>query len=250
MCQDRTVTEPVMGSEETLTYMLNRAQRKAGTPVRRAFVQGGTRYNPKPGPLSQFVHNRDQTGLDLFLLALTLATKEPYRVIYAAGWWARALGMSDETLVSRAWKRLEHRQLVTRKREGRVLIVTPLRDDGLGDPYERPALKGEAYGKLPLVYWRDGYYKELDLAAKATLLIALCQHGAFTLPSEHAKAWYGISADTVERGLATLRRRQILTRRADWRLSRYAQTGFAKTYIYELQPPFASGKELRLKVVS
>ena len=242
----------MMTPEATLQYMLDKAQRKLGTPLRRGFVQGGTRHDPKPGPLAEFVRNRDETGLDLYLLAKTLATKEPYRVIYSAGWWARALRLNDDTLISRAWKRLEDRHLISRTRDGRVVVVTLLRDDGSGQPYERPALKGESYGKLPLAYWRDGYFLrgQLDLAAKATLLIALSQHGAFTLPAERAKQWYGVSADTIEKGFATLRERNIITRMKDWRINRYSRGGLAATNVYRLRAPFASSKEVELRVVS
>jgi hypothetical protein len=244
---------PIMTPEATLQEMLRKAQRREGTPVRRAFVQAGTRRSPKPGPLASFITSRDRTALDLYLLAVTLATKEPYRVIYAAGWWARALRVSHETVISRAWNRLQDRGLISRHREGRVQVVTVKNDDGKRGVYEHPARApvAEPYGKLPLAYWQDEYFNSLDLAAKAMLLIALCQVGQFTLPFERAKEWYGISADTCERGLRTLREKKILTRQSDWHMSRYAPGGYAKTYVYWLQGAFAKrGKEVRLKVVS
>lgn len=238
----RPVSAPVMSADETLKYMLDKAQRRTGTPVRRSFVQGGTRHDPKPGPLSAFVSSHDRYGLDLFLLTLTLATKEPYHVIYAAGWWARAIGVSDETRISKAWKRLEDRKLVAREREGRVVVVMPLLDDGSGRPYKRPALKGESYGRLSPAYWEDGYFKDLKLPGKAMLLVALAQPGMFTLPSERAKQWYGMSADFVEDGFAELRHKRILARGRDWRLNRKVGGGFAPANVYQLLPPFSKAK--------
>lgn len=242
-----------MTPEATLEAMLDKAQRREGAPVRRAFVQAGTYHDPRPGPLAAFVANRDRTALDLYLLAVTLATKEPYRVIYAAGWWTRALRLSHETVVSRAWSRLEERRLISRHREGRIAVVTIRRDDGTGRAYEHPARAAtrEPYGKVPLSYWREGLFEELDLAAKAMLLIAVCRPGSFTLPFERAKAWYGISPDTCERGLRTLREHGILTRRRTWHMSRYAPSGYAETFVYTLQGAFAKrAKKVQLQVVS
>jgi hypothetical protein len=82
------------------------------------------------------------------------------------------------------------------------------------------------------------------------LLIALCQQGAFTLPAERAKQWYGVSADTVEKGFGLLRDRKIIARAKDWRISRYAPGGLAPTNVYRLRPPFATGREVELRVVS
>lgn len=231
-----------MSVEETRRYMLDKAQRRVGTPIRRSFVQGGTRHDPKPGPLATFVSNGDNNGLNLYLLTLTLATKEPYHVIYASGWWARAIGVSDETRISKAWRRLEDRKLITREREGRIVVVTPLLDDGSGRPYERPALKGESYGRLSTDYWEGEYYKKLRMPGKAALLIALAQPGIFTLPSERAKAWYGISADTVEEGFSELRESKILVKARDWRLNRRVPSGYAPANVYQLLPPFAKNK--------
>jgi hypothetical protein len=238
-----------MTPEQTIDYMLSKAQRKAGTPIRRTFVQAGTRHDPKPGPLAEFVTHRDQTALELYILALTLASASPYKVIYAAGWWARAIGANDDTIISRAWKRLEDRRLVVRSREGRIVVVTMLRDDGSGQPYQRPALKGEAYGKLPTEYWRQGFYRDLSLAAKAMLIVSITQPGSFSLPAERAKLWYGISADTVEKGIAELRKQKVLTRRVDWRLDRRVPSGYARSNLYTLLPPFGSAKA-GLRVVS
>jgi hypothetical protein len=245
----RRVTAPVMSSAETLGHMLDKAQRRLGTPLRRSFAQRGTRHDPKPGALAKFIANRDGTGLDLFLLMLTLATKEPYHVIYPSAWWQRALELSDETIVSRAWKRLQERRLIARERDGRLVVVTPLMEDGTLAPYTRPAAKGESYGKLPQAYWREGHFKTLPLPGKAMLIISIVQHGSFTLPLERVKDWYGISADTAEIGFRALRDAGILTRQPTWTLSRRAPDGYAQTYIYKLRAPYSSGKEVELRVL-
>jgi hypothetical protein len=243
------MTTPVMSSEETLRHMLDKAQRRVGTPVRRSFAQGGTRHDPRPGLLADLVANRDGTSLDLFLLTLTLATREPYHVVYPSAWWQRALGLSDETLVSRARERLERRHLITRFRKGRLVVVSPLKEDGSGEPYARP-VKGESYGNLPLNYWRERHFATLPLAAKAMLVVSLVQHGPFTLPQERVKDWYGISADTAYKGLSILRERRLLTRQSEWKLNRRSPSGYSQGYVYTLRSPYGSSKEVELKIVS
>lgn len=241
---------PIMTQEETLNRMLAKAQRKTGTPVRRAFVQRGTRQDPKPGPLATFVANADNNGLNLYLLLLTLATKEPYHVAYAGGWWARAIGVENDSRISKAWRRLEDRRLIERKRQGRIVVVTPLLDDGSGSEYRRPAGGGESYGRLPAAYWEDGYFRELKMPGKAMLLIALAQPGKFTLPSDRAKRWYGISADTVEAGFAELRKHKILAQDRSYRVDRWVPSGYAPANLYYLLPPFSSKGVVPLTVVS
>jgi hypothetical protein len=243
------MTTKVMDPDLTMKSMLTKAQRKVGAPLRRAFVQGGSRYEPKPGPLADFIHNRDLTGLRLYLLALTLATNEPFQILYPGGWWARALRLSNEALVSRAWARLEARRLISRQRDGRNVVVTMRMDDGSGLAYTRPTPSVEPYGMLRLPFWEDGWFVRLDLPATAMFLIAVTRP-QLRLPAEHAPRWYGFSADTVERGFRTLLREKVLSRRPEWRIDRRSSTGYTESYLYQLLPPFASSKGARLRIVS
>ncbi len=51
---------------------------------------------------------------------------------------------------------------------------------------------------------RDDGCETLSLPGKAVLLIAHSLRPGFALPVEKAPEWYGISADTAQRGLAEL----------------------------------------------
>ena len=106
-------------------------------------LQQGRRSQLHPGPLATFVHHHDMRGLDLYLLALTLATHEPFGVILPAGVWARGLGLRGtgrSAAVSRTWKRLVDLSLITRSRRGRTAAITLLREDGSGSHIPRSAV--------------------------------------------------------------------------------------------------------------
>jgi hypothetical protein len=97
--------------------------------------------------------------------------------------WARALNLRtakgyDTAAISKAWRRLEQQQLVSRSRRGRLARVTLLDESGTGKFYRHHA-GTEPYFKLPFEYWLDGWHRRLDLPAKAILLIGL------SLPAVH-----------------------------------------------------------------
>lgn len=222
--------------EESVVALLKKSQRRRHVPIRRTFVQQGTRPEPQPGPLATFVRNRDGRGLDLYLLHRALATKEPYDTRVEAGAWARMVNLDPVrgvTVVSRAWARLVEMKLVTRRRSGRLAVVTSLREDGSGEPYTRPSGKdGDTYFQMPLGYWLDGFDIQLSLRAKAMLLICLTLQEWSALPTERVPDWYGISADTAERGLDELHEQKLVMRRAQWRRAPLVAYGFTKVYEY------------------
>ncbi|MHB8508647.1 MAG: hypothetical protein ACYDGR_08375, partial [Candidatus Dormibacteria bacterium] len=190
--------DPVATRPETVEAILQKGRRTRGVPLRRSFI---VRPDGAPPPLARLVRNGDGTALDLELLALALASGEPYDVELYADVWARALGLSPRTgsqVVSRAWRRLAGLNLVERgRRAGRRASVRILKEDGSGEPYLPPGKVGEAHLKVPFVYWRGVYYKSLSLKAKAVLLIALgMPPGRFELPKGRSAKRYGISEDT------------------------------------------------------
>ena len=75
---------------------------------------------------------------------------------------------------------------------------------------DRAGGQERGFFKLPYAYFTARLHRELRLAGKATLLICLAQGPTFTLPTERAAGWYGISADTLERGIDELKRAEIL----------------------------------------
>jgi hypothetical protein len=231
--------------------MLHKSQRLR-VPLRTSFVQLGHGVETRPGLLAGLVRNHDERGLDLYLLMMAVATAKPFKAQYEAATWARAVGLQGAaalTTVSRAWSRLAGLGLIERGRalakiEGewrRVASVAPLSEDGLRRPYHRPlGTSDDRYFSLPVEYWRNGWHRRLPFAAKALLLVSLSldKTGGFTLPAERTKDWYGISADTAERGLTRLCEVELLDRRPEWKRAPLLSEGQVKVYRYTLRTPF------------
>jgi len=94
------------------------------------------------------------------------------------------------------------------------------------------------YLRLPYVFWRDQWNRELGLAGIALLLIALTLPDGFYLPGDQVRAWYGISPSTLTKGLGVLRRQQLLDVRRNPRTAALTPEGITYEYTYTLKPPF------------
>lgn len=244
--RDSGAASPVPASgRETIAALLRRSGRDA-VPLRRTFVQQGTPRQPEPGPLAEFVRRHDDRGLELYLLFRAVASAAPWNVDASTRLWARTLDLgttrSAVSAVSRAWRRLEDYGLVRRQRARGQLSIVALRDDGSAEPYVHPSAQGrrEPYFKLPFAYWTDdeAWYRRLDLAETALLLIALSLADEFILPYRMARRWYGISPDTVERGLRGLLDRGLLRMEVAYKSAPLAPAGYTEERHYTLCPPF------------
>ena len=215
-------------------------------PLRRSFVQkrqsgGGA------GPLAKFVRARRGLALDLYLLGRAVASHEPFDVALHSQVWARALGLaeseSSRVTVSTNWSWLEQQRLIeTVPREGgRLRAIRFLREDGSGEPYSHPGSDRGDYFKLPYAYWEAYYPGRLALPAKALLLIALSLGEVFQLPQDRGARWYGLSRDTVARGLSTLLNLGLLEVRVEHRREPLSPSGFTQERHYALRPPFGRG---------
>lgn len=227
--------------EETLLDLLNRSRRRS-VPIRRSFLQ--VQGPPKrPGPLKAFVEGRRPVALDLWLLLHAGAASDPWDVRQPAMSWGRMLRMpqttATETTVSRNWSWLEERQLIRSERNRRVRKLFLLMEDGSGRPFMRATGQGRGFFKLPYEYFHQRWHCELKLAGKATLLICLAQAPAFTLPTEHASGWYGVSADTLQRGLDELRQLGLLKVWSRAKKAPRSRFGYTMENHYALQGPFA-----------
>jgi len=232
---------PVVTAHDTVLELLAKAKRRQAVPLRKGFVQQSASGSPIPGPLSGFIRRHDGRALDLYLLALTVASHEPFDVQLEAGVWARALGVptvAGRASVSRGWRRLSQMRLITRRRERRRAVLRLLCEDGSGQPYLPPGGTNDRYLKIPSVYWTDEWYTRLTLPAKAMLLIALSLQSGFYLPREKAPAWYGVSPDTAERGLGELNRCELLSREEHIEAAPLIAQGWRMEYRYYLNPQF------------
>ena len=233
---------------ETVRSLLETGNRLVNdVPIRRTFVQQGTRANPEPGPLATLVRHGDRRGLDLYLLLKAVASAPPFNSHRGAKVWARALQYTDVTAspqtISKIWARLAGHGLVARSKHGRRADVTLLRDDGHGETYTHPADDpNPSYFKLPTKYWinsDDRWCATLSLPAKAMLLIARSRPDDFVMPVEQVPDWYGLSADTAQRGIAELERRGVLAVRRVPKKAPLAPEGFTYDRRFCLTGDFA-----------
>lgn len=231
---------------ETIHALLERSGRDA-LPLRRSFVQQRQRGGG-PGPLAAFVRTRRGLALDLYLLGHAVASREPFDVELHSRVWARALGLGEtpsaSVSISSNWAWLEEQSLVKRRSSGRLTSVRFLREDGSGEPYQHPGIDDQAggdYFKVPYAYWEGFYPGRLSLPAKALLLIALSLGNDFQLPHDRGARWYGLSRDTISRGLSTLLRLGLLEVRTEHRKAPLSPSGFTQERHYALRPPFGQG---------
>lgn len=243
--------EYVATPKETVVELLKSANRLTGAvPLRRSFLQQDSPQGLTPGPLATLVRHGDRRGLDLYLLLKAVASSAPYNSHRGAGVWARALRhtgvTADERSITKIWSRLEQLRLIARSRYGRLADITLLREDGSGAEYVHPSKEKHAYLQLPVAYWLDDesrWCETLSLPGKAVLLIAHSLRPGFALPVEKTPEWYGISADTAQRGLAELVRRGALKRARTPKKAPLAPQGFTYDSRYTLQGVFARTTE-------
>jgi hypothetical protein len=123
-----------------------------------------------------------------------------------------------------------------------MAVFTLLCEDGSGDSYTRSSA---AFVKVPHSLWTDGltsakrWYQALSLPELTFLIIALSNADQFPLPVERGPEYYGISADTLQRGAAGLQRKKLLTMMKKRLTAPLAPQGFTYENRYTLQPPGA-----------
>lgn len=230
--------------QTTIEALLDNSSRDI-LPLAHTFVQHRDAEDRGiPGPLSWFVEAHHERGMQQYLLAHAVASGGEWDVAYDSRVWARALGLSDEhsssrNAVSRVWRWLERHSLIERSRKGRLSKITLLYDDGSGRPYAHPADMGDRYLTVPYAYWRDEWYRKLDLSALAVLLIARSLPKTFPLPMERVPDWYGVSTSTFQKGARTLRKHGLLKHWYVQEPRPLAPEGFTRVNYYELQKPFS-----------
>jgi hypothetical protein len=216
-------------------------------PVRREFVQHSAQASG-PGPLAAFVSGRRELALDLYLLFHASACGGDFDTRLHARVWARALGLRESahatSVISRNWGWLEAQGLVSKARDHRLVNVTLLKEDGSGTPYAHPGKSGN-YFKLSHAYWLDGWQSALDLPSKTALLILLSRRPGTGLPQERAPEWYGISPDTLARGIRKLEDLKLLRTSVLKKQAPLSPVGYSWERMYRLRPPFAQAASIK-----
>ncbi|WP_158021538.1 hypothetical protein [Mycolicibacterium chubuense] len=157
-------------------------------------------------------------------------------------------------VVSRTWRRLDQKySLITRGKIGRKAVFTSLREDGSREDYTAPSGRDvdNRYFQLPFDYWTDdqAWYRTLNLAAKAMLLISSTLKPGFILPGERVPEWYGISESSAQRGLQELRGVGLLNRSISYKPTPLDKIPMTEVHHYTLVPPFGRAEKRRLSVV-
>lgn len=226
-------------------------------PLRRAFLQKKSSEGTDGGSvLAELVRAGDSLGLRLYLTAVLKASSPPWDTALPASVWARALGnplpntKGATGAISKAWRRLDDHGLIRRGRYDRMAQITLLREDGSGRDYTHPGDRDcrkevdDNYIKVPVELWRLGpddearWIRELSVPELAMLLISLSFNDGFRLPIEDVPNWYGVSADTAQRGLSGLRSRGLLDVDVRVKTAPLSATGVTTEHRYTLQPPF------------
>jgi hypothetical protein len=223
---------------------LSRVVWRDAVPLRVAFlhvpVAGGG-----PAVLARFVSQRRAVALDLLLFAHAVwPLSEPEPIQASSAEWVQAIGLEDRpgtrAAVSRSWSWLEAQRLVRTHPRGRIRAIEILREDASGEPWEHAADEDVPYFKLPHAYWTGRFPADLSLAAKAVLLIALSLQRPgqeyFQLPVTRGAQWYGLSEESVRRGLRELRSIRLLRTWSERRDSASSPTGYAFDRRHSLNP--------------
>ncbi|AGS73863.1 hypothetical protein [Streptomyces collinus] len=230
---------------DTRTAILRRSIR-ANVPLRKTFVQAPRGAASRHGPLSEFVTGRDLRGLKAYLLIVAACSNgsgaDGWSTRHDSAVWARMMDIdrtaTDQAARTGAWRtlrRLQDRNLITCTRSGTQITVTLLREDGHGDPYERPLgqTDEDLYLQIPSTFWTKGYDEVVDLPALALLLVVLREKNWSKFPAEKAPQWYGWSSDTHERGLKKLLELGLVERRPEFKQAPLAPSGFTLAYQYQ-----------------
>ena len=192
---------------------------------RHILVQLPEDDKPRASTLARMVTGRRHRELLLYMLLLiSWGWLEKNREPLSADAWIRALTApgaltwSGSTL-SRSWKHLEELGLLEkRKREDRLVRVTPRREDG-GEVYSLPAGREDrwnTYFVIPDAFWNDELFAKLSLPGLAMLLVIAKETSyqkEFWFTYDRMDEWYGLKSRTVQSGVKELKSLRLLETR-------------------------------------
>ncbi|MDX6453832.1 MAG: hypothetical protein QOH16_3881 [Gaiellaceae bacterium] len=200
--------------ERNLAELL-RGSHHEDLPIREAYLQ--TRGTPPfPGPFSEIVRKRHHHALDAHLLMLAAAAEPPHQLHVNPDFWAVLLRRPSQSLrnsrlaLYRSIDTLGDLGLLTQESKLGAPRLQLLGENGSGERYLHPTKTGDRYFTLPHEYWTLGLDRKLELPGKAVLLLARSLKRYFTLPLANAMNWYGISSDTLRRGMDELVQARIV----------------------------------------
>jgi hypothetical protein len=219
--------------------------------VRQHFVQFDASQSKRSATLSTMVSERKHRALVLYLLLLTVWPFLRSRPPFSSAIWIRALTSRhgpqwNRSELSKAWTQLVELGLVEREREGRLSLVRPRREDGKADytpPNGTKKMWSEAYFTLPGALWTEEWFAKLNLAELAVLLIVAKEtttKDEMYVTEDRVHEWYGISPNTLRKGVQGLERNGLLKRRPERRKAPLTSLGYTIRWWYSLTGPFSS----------
>jgi hypothetical protein len=234
---------------------ITRLSARGYTQLRHILVQLPDTEPTRVSSVGTMVHTRKHRALLLYILLLTAwpwlhDRREPLE----ASVWIRALDGSavpdspkantwSASTLSRAWADLKGMNLITTERKGRLLRVTPRREDG-GDDYEFPGGRKDrwnAYFSLPDAFWLDGWFAKLSLPALAMLLLIAKETNITNevwLTYDNCEEWYGIRPKSAQNGITELIDAGLLHRRREKVKASLSPTGYTTRSWYSLTGEF------------
>ncbi|MBG0718747.1 ArsR family transcriptional regulator [Microbacterium sp. 2C] len=238
-------TESVAADPAETRADITRLSARGYAQIRHIFVQLPDEDKPRASVVAKMLTERKHRALLLYLLLLTAwpwlhDRREPLE----ADIWVRALTASvgptwSASTLSRAWSDLAEMGLVTKKREGRLLRVTPRREDG-GADYEFPGGRADrwnAYFALPDEFWNEALFAQLSLPALVMMLVIAKETNykrEVWLGYEAVGDWYGIKPKSAQKGLTELVDRGIVHRRIERKKAPLAPGGETVRMWYSL----------------
>lgn len=235
--------------------------------LRGSFVQAvDASAADRRGPLAGFVNDRQYRALVLYLMLISVwPWQSDAKVPLEAHVWMNLLHSRDgsgrslvwsESTLSRTWKYLAKRKLITKKR-GRLgrLYVAPRLEDGTGTPYTFPSgEKGnreESYFTVPDRFWLAEEFAALNLPGIALLLILAKETNGkkaeLRITQEQIAQWYGISRATVAKGLAELRTLGVLEERVEWIPAKLSKIRTTSATYYSLQEEYSTAARAKAR---
>lgn len=180
-------------------------------PIRGAFLQIRYEAGSEPGPLSALVRGRHHHAFDVYAHMLSAAASPPHRLHINPDFWALLARRPSQSrrnarlALYRSLDILESLNLIWPETRLGMPTFQLLDESGNGELYVHPAKRHERYITLPHSYWLTGLDRMLDLPGKAVLLLARSlRPSGFTLPLARSMDWYGLSRDTLRRGIDEL----------------------------------------------
>jgi hypothetical protein len=207
-------------SKKTIDYLIDKRlnRRTKGVLVRNSFVRSKDGKTAPPLSLFAGTQGGAEVALKLYLAILWISAAKPYATNFEAADWALILDLPDPdrkgaARVRRALTKLKKQKLIVKEHipKQRANQITPLKEDGSGDPYAPPKANKEDdhYFAIPNELWRKGHIQRMSTAALTMLLIVLEEQRR----EKYKKQWwtqkkfddhFHISKDTRAKGTKEL----------------------------------------------